>query len=97
MDLSAALNTIDHNIPVSMLQNRIGVTGPTLDWFHSYLEAITKLSTSSENLLIPFRIPFVETYKELNAQCNITAHKNESIKKSGTTFRNEIGNPHLFL
>ena len=35
--LSAALDTIDHEILVSRLQTRFGIQGPTLQWFWSYL------------------------------------------------------------
>ena len=37
LDLSAAFDTIDHNILISRLSQRICVKGPALDWFCSYL------------------------------------------------------------
>ena len=38
MDLSAAFNTVDHQILLDVLENRFGITGTALSWFRTYLE-----------------------------------------------------------
>jgi len=41
LDLSAAFDTIDHNILLQRLERRLGITGKCLDWLSSYLTGRT--------------------------------------------------------
>ena len=37
LDLSAAFDTIDHDVLFSRMEGTLGITGPALEWFRSYL------------------------------------------------------------
>jgi hypothetical protein len=37
LDVSAAFNTIDHKVLLSLMKGRLGLDGTVLDWFQSYL------------------------------------------------------------
>ena len=61
LDLSAAFDTIDHNLLLRTLQTEIGVTGKALEWFRSYLtgrQQSVKIGTKmSTPRALPFGVP----------------------------------------
>ena len=44
LDLSAALDTVDHNILLKRLDSRFPICGTALDWFRSYLTNHTQFA-----------------------------------------------------
>ena len=49
IDLSAAFNTADHNILISVLQTKFGVKGKALDWYKSCLnDRTSKVNVGNE-------------------------------------------------
>ena len=61
LDLSAALDTVDHSIVLSRLSHRFGIGGTTLEWFRSYLSNRTQFvnenGLTSERHVLKFGVP----------------------------------------
>ena len=61
LDLSAAFDTIDHQILHDRMKNRLGIHGTTLDWFDSYHHQRTQRvlinDTTSQSVILQFGGP----------------------------------------
>ncbi|KAL5252941.1 hypothetical protein ACHWQZ_G015637 [Mnemiopsis leidyi] len=61
LDLSAAFDTVDHNLLLNILEKEIGLRGNVLKWFTSFLKGRSQRirlgSTTSDEILIKFGVP----------------------------------------
>ena len=61
LDLSAAFSTVDHEILLQRLSIRLGITGPALEWFQSYLSCRHQFvdinGVSSESSILKYGVP----------------------------------------
>ena len=61
IDLSAAFDTVDHDILVSVLKAKFGIEGRALNWFDSYLRQrsykVNVCRAYSEHKYLPFSVP----------------------------------------
>ena len=61
LDLSAAFDTVDHNVLLSRLHSKFGISGMALEWFSSYLrgrsQRVMVQGNLSQNLNLDFGVP----------------------------------------
>ena len=62
LDLSAAFNTIEHDVLLQMLSHKFGITGNALHWFEEYLQphsfkVLINNSISKEINLLKYSVP----------------------------------------
>ena len=61
LDLSAAFDTVNHSILLSLLSHRFGIGGTALEWFQSYLSNRTQFvnvnGSTSERHVLQFGVP----------------------------------------
>ena len=61
LDLSAAFDTVDHGVLLSILEKELGITGQALKWFRSFLNGrCQKVHISGEEsyeIVILFGVP----------------------------------------
>ena len=58
LDLSAAFDTIDHDILLQRLRNRYGLQGSTLKWFKSYISTRSQSVVINDNTSSPIPLKF---------------------------------------
>ena len=61
LDLSAAFDTVDHNVLLSRLHSKFGISGTALEWFRSYLngrsQRVMVQGNLSQILNLDFGVP----------------------------------------
>ena len=105
VDLSAAFDTIDHDVLLEVLNNRFGLDGNTLGWINSCLRPrkfkVNIKQSYSEEIDVKFSVPhgsmfvpvlhstYANTLEEIVNNVNITTIKDDQVGTSGERSYNQ--------
>ena len=59
LDMSAAFDTVDHNLLLDRLKTYFGITGSALDWFHCYVCFVGINQATSTPTTLQYGVPQV--------------------------------------
>ena len=57
LDLSAAFNTVDHDVLLEVLEKQYGIVGTARQWYTSYLKPRTFKVTTSQPRQVDYSVP----------------------------------------
>ena len=99
IDLSAAFDTVDHDVLLEVLNNRFGLDGNTQGWINSYLRPrkfkVNIGQSYSEEINVKFSVPqgsnfgpvlystYASTLEEIVTNVNRTTNKDDQVGTSG--------------
>ena len=100
LDLSAAFDTIDHDILLSRLCNVYGITGDALDWFRSYLtgrvQHVVVENAGSRDQELGFGVPHGSVLGQ-KIYCMYTKPVSDIIQRHGLSHHSYADDTQLYM
>ena len=100
LDLSAAFDTIDHDILLSRLCNVYGITGNALDWFRSYLTGRIQRVVIEDSVSVDQELDFgVPQGSVLGPRiyCMYTKPVSDIIQRHGVSYHSYADDTQLYM